>query len=204
VNRTDGLFGIEANVTNELEAKHLITETLKYCQKLDMLVCNVGSGRSVMPGKEYFDEWQRVINLNLLSATNVIEAAHDALEKTEGSIVCISSICGQETVPGAPITYTVAKAALNSYVRAISKPLGNKGVRINAVAPGNIIFKDSVWEKKLAENQAAVEQLLQREVALHRLGTPEDVAEIACYLLSEKARFITGGIFTVDGGQIRS
>ena len=64
-------------------------------------------------------------------------------------IVCVSSICGLEVIPGAPLTYSAAKAALNAYIRGVAVPLGADGVRINGIAPGNILFKGSVWERKL-------------------------------------------------------
>jgi 3-oxoacyl-[acyl-carrier protein] reductase len=71
----------------------------------------------VPPGEENHEEWQRVFAVNLWSATNIVEVASNALAASKGSIVCISSICGQEVVPGAPIAYSVAKVALNAYVR---------------------------------------------------------------------------------------
>ena len=71
---------------------------------IDILVCNVGSGSSVPPGQETYDEWHKVFAVNFFSATNLIEASLDFLEKSKGSIVCISSICGTEIIPGAPVT----------------------------------------------------------------------------------------------------
>ena len=79
----------------------------------------------------------------------MVEAANSELFKSKGSVVCISSICGLETIPGAPVTYSAAKAALNSYIKGISIPMANHGVRINGIAPGNILFPGSIWEKKL-------------------------------------------------------
>ena len=131
----------------------------------------------------------------------MVEAAGKALAATKGSIVCISSICGNEVVPGAPVTYSAAKAALNSYVRGIARPLGKQGIRINAIAPGNILFDGSVWSRNLAEDESAVKKMLERDVALNQLGTPMNVAELAAYLVSPRANFATGGIWTLDGGQ---
>ena len=119
-------------------------------------------------------------------------------------IVCVSSICGLEVVPGAPVTYSSAKAALHAYVRGISRPLGKMGVRINAVAPGNILFDGSVWSRKLAEDAGAVRNMLEYDVSLARLGTPRDVAELVAYLASPRASFATGGVWTLDGGQVHS
>jgi len=171
--------------------------------KLDILICNVGNGTSKIPGKEGPKDLNDMINTNLFSATNIVYSTKNLLEKSKGSIVCISSIAGIETI-GAPIGYSVGKAALNSFVKNISKPLGKKGIRVNVVAPGNIYFKNSVWDKKLKKNKKFVENMLKKEVALNRLGTPEDVSSIVNFLSSEKASFITGSMIIVDGGQIKS
>lgn len=199
-----GTIGIAGDMSHPQEAHKVVAEVVSTFGGLDILVCNVGSGRSVPPGEETPEEWQRVFALNLWSATNVIEAAKDTLIASKGSIVCISSICGLEAIPGAPVTYSAAKAALHAYVRGIARPLGKHGVRINAVAPGNILFDGSVWSKKLAEDRQAVETMLQRDVSLARLGVPADVASLVAYLASPSSGFATGQIWTLDGGQIRS
>jgi NAD(P)-dependent dehydrogenase (short-subunit alcohol dehydrogenase family) len=204
VAKMPGAAGIQADVTLPAQARQMVFDALIELGKLDILVCNVGSGRSVPPGEETFEEWKRIFDLNLHSVTNVVEAARDALAGTRGSIVCISSICGVELVPGAPVTYSAAKAALNAYVRGIARPLGKLGVRINAIAPGNILFPGSVWEKNLAENPGNVQDMLNRDVALGKLGNPQDIAELAAYLLSCKAGFATGAIWILDGGQVRN
>jgi len=195
---------VHGDVTRPDESRAVVAQVLDAFGRLDVLVCNVGSGRSVPPGQEHHDEWMRMLSLNLLSTTNMVEAAKDALAASRGCIVCISSICGQEVVPGAPVTYSAAKAALNAYIRGMARPLGRQDIRINGIAPGNIVFPGSVWERKLAEDAAAVEQMLQCEVALGRLGTPLDVAGLALWLASPEAGFATGGIYVVDGGQART
>jgi NAD(P)-dependent dehydrogenase (short-subunit alcohol dehydrogenase family) len=158
----------------------------------------------VPPGEETFSEWQRVFGLNLWSTTNAVEAARPALVASHGVIVCVSSICGLEVVPGAPITYSVAKAALHAYVRGMARPLGKLGVRVNAVAPGNILFEGSVWSRKLQEDADAVSTMLGRDVALGKLGTPQDVANLVVYLASPLSGFASGAVWTLDGGQAHS
>jgi 3-oxoacyl-[acyl-carrier protein] reductase len=192
-----------ADATDPDACRALIGATVARWGAIDVLVCNAGSGASVRPGEETPAEWRRLLGINFASATNMVEAARDALARTRGSIVCISSICGVETIPGAPLTYSAAKAALNSYVRGVCRPLGTLGVRINAIAPGNIVFDGSIWERKLKEDPAAVNAMLAREVALACLGRPEDVANMACFLASSAAGFATGSIHVLDGGQVR-
>jgi 3-oxoacyl-[acyl-carrier protein] reductase len=199
-----GSIGIVGDVTQPAEARQVVAEVLSTFGRLDILVCNVGSGRSVPPGNETAEEWQRVFALNLWSTTNSVEAARDALVASKGVIVCISSICGLEAIPGAPVTYSAAKAALHAYVRGIARPLGKQGVRINAVAPGNILFDGSVWAHKLAEDATGVQAMLAKEVALGSLGTPTDVGSLVAYLASPRNSFASGSVWTLDGGQVRA
>ena len=202
--KLSGAIAVEGDVTQPAEARRVVSEVVKSFGKLDIVVCNVGSGQSVPPGEETPEEWQRIFALNLWSTTNTVEAAQDALEASKGAIVCISSICGLEVIAGAPVTYSAAKAALHAYVRGIARPLGKLGIRINAIASGNILFDGSVWSRKLVEDAGAVQNMLGRDVALARLGTPRDVAELVVYLASPRTDFATGGVWTLDGGQVHS
>jgi len=199
-----GAVGIQGDVSNPKQAKKVVNGALEAFGALDILVCNVGSGRSVSPGRETFDEWNRVFAINLWSTTNTVEAAKEALIYSRGCIVCISSICGMEVVPSAPITYSAAKSALHAYVRGIARPFGAHGVRINAVAPGNISFDGSAWEKRMSDDKEGVEDMLRSEVSLGRLGKVEDVANLVAYLASPTSGFATGQVWTVDGGQTRA
>ena len=78
-----------------------------------------------------------------------------------------------------------------------------QGIRINAVAPGNILFKGSVWDRKLKTNPKEVKKMLKKEVAMNRLGTPEEIASMVAFLSSSRSSFTTGAIFVVDGGQTK-
>lgn len=199
-----GSVSVVGDVTIAQEAQRVVREAVNSLGGLDILVCNVGSGQSVPPGNENYGEWQRVFSKNLWSTTNTVEAARDALVATKGAIICISSICGLEVINGAPITYSVAKAAINAYVRGIARPLGRQGVRINAVAPGNILFDGSVWARKKAADELAVQTMLEENVALRSLGMPADVANLVTYLASKRSGFCTGAVWNVDGGQTRA
>lgn len=178
-----------------VEAKH---------GSLDVLVTCAGSGTSVPPGEETPDEWLRVMGINLLSATNMVEASVPLLRRSRiATIVCISSICGVEAL-GAPVTYSAAKAALSMAVKAWSRPFGKMGIRINAVSPGNIFTTGGTWDRKTQADPDGVAAMLSREVPLGRFGTPDEIANTVVFLASPRAAFVTGSNVVADGGQTRS
>jgi 3-oxoacyl-[acyl-carrier protein] reductase len=194
-----------ADVRSEAGAGALVADVVRRWGRLDAVVCNVGSGASVPPGQESEAEWRRVLDLNLLATTSTIAAARPELAKGHGdrAIVCISSICGLAAL-GAPVTYSAAKAALNATVRGLARPLALEGIRINAVAPGNILFEGGTWAHKLHQSPETVADMLARDVALRRFGTIEEIANIAAFLVSPRASFVTGTVVVADGGQLRA
>ncbi len=193
---------VAADVTKSSECKKLVKKIISAYGHLDILVCNVGDGKSAASGTETSKDWQKMFEVNLQSTTNIIEASKKELSKTKGSIVCISSIAGLNVV-GAPIAYSAMKSALNTYVKCSARPLGEKNIRINAIAPGNIMFKGSVWEKKKKQNPLYVSKMLKNEVSLRRFGIPTEIANLVIFLSSPCSSFITGSVYVIDGGQIR-
>ena len=199
----DDVSYFTADVTKNSECKKLVKHTIKTFGNIDILICNVGDGNSPKPGNEKINDWKKMLDINLNSAINLISASYTSLKKTSGSVVCISSIAGIETTD-APIPYSIAKSALNSYVKNISKPFAKAGIRINAVAPGNILFKGSIWEKKLAKNKNKVLDMISTKVAMNRFGTPDEIANAVSFLVSPLSSFTTGNILVIDGGQIKN
>ncbi len=181
---------------------------LKEIGFLDHLICNIGSGKSVPPLQEDRDEFQRMLDINLMGAVESVREMLPLIEKSvseeraSNSIIFTGSICGIETL-GCPVAYASAKSAMVTYAKNIARPLGQRGIRVNVVSPGNIIFSGSTWEDKLAQDKAAVEAMLEREVPLSRLGTVEEIADVVVFLASERAGFVSGANWVVDGGQTR-
>ena len=176
---------------------------------LDHLVCNIGSGKSVPPLDEDVTEFQRMLDINLLNAVGTVNQLYPLLEKSVSkdsclpSITLVGSICGVETL-GCPVAYASAKSALISYAKNISLPLGRKGIRVNVVSPGNIMFTGSTWEKKIAEDPDKVDAMLKNEVPLQCFGDIEGVANAVVFLASKRAKFVNGANWVIDGGQTRS
>ena len=203
----DRTSGHVCDVSDRDQCVKLIDDVVTRWGGLDIVISSLGNGASVPPGSEMPDEWRRMFDINFFSSMNLIAAARPALKRDRedecSSITLISSICGQETL-GAPVTYSAAKAALNAAIKGLSRPLALEGIRLNSVAPGNILCEGGVWDRKLKDDRAGVEAMLRREVALMRLGTPEEIASAVTYVASPKASFVVGEVFVVDGGQVRS
>jgi len=198
-----GSFPIQGDVTNYKIAKKIVNNAVKNLRSIDILVCNVGSGKSEKAGEESYNEWEKIFKKNFWSVINIVKESQKFLIKSKGNIVCISSICGLEVILGAPATYSTAKSALNAYIKCMSYFFGKYGVRINGIAPGNILFKNSTWEKKLKRQINKTRKFLSENVPLKKFGSTHDIAHLTAYLVSKKSEFITGSIFTIDGGQTR-
>ncbi len=196
--------GFTCDFTNDAEVAYLADQIKCSWGHLDILVCNVGSGKSVSPLNETSQEWRKVVDTNLFTATSAVQHCLPLLKRSsKPSIVLISSICGVEAL-GAPVTYSVAKSGLIALAANWANPLGRLGIRINVVSPGNIMFPGSVWEEKKDTSLEQVEEMLKKEVPLGRFGSMDDIAAAVAFLSSPRAAFITGTNLIIDGGQTRN
>lgn len=190
----------KADLVKPEECKLILEKILKRWGKIDYLVCNIGGGKTAKPLKEELKDWNEMFELNFLSTVSIIKYCTPLLEKSQGAIVCISSIAGIENI-GAPIPYSVSKSALNVFIKGMTSHLAKRMIRINGISPGNIIFKGSTWEEKIKEDRKKVSKFLKNNVALERLGKPEEITPMVLFLLSDMASFMTGSIIIIDGGQ---
>jgi 3-oxoacyl-[acyl-carrier protein] reductase len=170
--------------------------------RLDCLVLNVGSGSGERGAQLARSEWERVYAANLWTSVELAQAALGRLSQSAGSIVLTASIAGLEA-QGAPIPYATAKAALITYASELARVVGPDRVRVNAVAPGNILFPGGTWERLTAAEPERWRTFLEREVPLARFGTPEEIADAIVFMASERSSFTTGACLVVDGGQTR-
>ena len=177
----------------------LISELiLKKSKGIDIVVANVGNGKASLAPLQSDNDWEKSWDINFKSALNSANVFLPIIN-TLGSFTFISSIAGKEYL-GAPNSYSVAKSAINTLMKSLSHKFDNK-LRVNSIAPGNIIFKKSRWEEILSESPEAVNKMLEDKVPLKRFGTPEEIANAVVFIASPKASFISGASINVDGGQ---
>lgn len=191
---------INGDVTNQAEMQNAIAETIERFGQLDVLVNAAGHISNGTIENTSVEDWDKMMNVNLRAVFYLMQLATPHLLRTQGNVVNVSSVTGLRSFPGV-LAYCVSKAGVDQLTRCAALELAAKGVRVNAVNPGVVVTE---IHKRGGMGQEAYEQFLQHSKTTHpmgRVGDPREIADLVLYLASEKASWITGATYSIDGGR---
>jgi len=190
-------YAARCDLRDAADVERMVRDAGRALGGIDVLVNNA-SGFGAGDGE---DAWEASLSVDVLSAVRASRAALPHLEGRPGAtILHIASIWGFRHSARVP-AYAAAKAAIMNYTASQAAALAPRRIRVNAIAPGSIEFPGGTWEKR----RLAADPLYATVVATipwGRMGTPEEVADVALFLASPQARWITGQTIAVDGGQL--
>ena len=193
-------LAVRADVSEPESVKNLVRKTVEEFGRLDIMVNNAGIEQKMPFLDTPLEVWDRTIAVNLTGAwLGCQEAAKRMVGKGEGGrIINVSSVHEDRPMPtNSP--YCASKGGLRMLMRTIAVELAPHRITVNNIAPGAI---ETPINENLEEEPAQMEKLLS-EIPLGRIGQPEEVAELALYLASDEAAYVTGSTFTIDGGMVR-
>lgn len=194
--------GLAADVTQPGEVERFVDEAAQALGGVDVVVANVGgsAGRGLLESTP--EDWQTTFDLNLFHAVRTIRAAVPHMQQRGGgSAVSIASISGWKPAPTAQ--YGASKAAEIFLASSLAWDLAAQRIRVNTVSPGSIMFEGGGWDRFRSQQAERFAAFQQREFPWGRLGTPEEVADVVVFVLSERASWINGANIAVDGAQGR-
>lgn len=184
----------KSDVKNLAQMKNMVNETKEKFGRLDIIVNNAGILRDKALMLMGVEDWEDVISTNLSGAFNLIKAAIVTLMKEkQGNIINITSVAGIKGMPR-QVNYSASKAGLVGMTKALAKEVASYNIRVNAIAPGYI---DTDMVGGLKENHKTE---LMKRIPLNRFGTPDEVAKVVTFLASERSKYITGQVISIDGG----
>jgi 3-oxoacyl-[acyl-carrier protein] reductase len=188
---------VQADVTKAADVQSLVKQTELEFGPIDILVNNAGSLIERLKILELSDErWDEVINLNLKSAFLCSKAvAETMITRKSGSIVNVSSIAGRNGGALGSIHYSTAKGGIITFTKGLAKELAPHGVRVNAVSPGVIA---TPYHEQFSS--ADMMKAYIGMIPLGRIGQPEEVASVICFLASDAASFLVGETIEINGG----
>ncbi|HEV7859549.1 MAG TPA: SDR family oxidoreductase [Pyrinomonadaceae bacterium] len=204
---TDGkhgeLWAVRADVTNEDDVQRALTGTIEKFGRLDVVVNAAGHISNGTIENTTPDAWDAMLNVNLRAVFNLMQRAVPHLALTRGNIVNVSSVTGLRAFPGV-LAYCVSKAGLDQLTRCAALELAPKGIRVNAVNPGVVVTD---IHKRGGMSEEAYAAFLEHSKTTHplgRVGEAREVAELILYLASERAAWITGATYSIDGGRAQT
>lgn len=189
-------IGMRLNVTDAEETQAVISRIADEYGSISVLVNNAGITRDNLFMRMKDEEWDDVISTNLTSVYRLCRLVIKPMVKARGGrIINISSVVGITGNAG-QVNYSAAKAGVLGLTKSLARELGSRSITINAVAPG---FIESDMTNSLPDEQ---KEKLKGEIALGRLGTPDDIAQTCLFLASKGGAYITGQTISVNGGMV--
>ena len=184
----------KCNVSDFEACEAMIKDIVKEHGRLDILVNNAGITKDGLIMKMKEEDFDSVLNVNLKGTFNTIRhSARQMLRQKSGKIINISTVSGILGNAG-QANYAASKAGVIGLTKTMARELGSRGITVNAIAPG---FVDTEMTGVLSEE---IRENACRQIILGRFGKPEDIANVAVFLASDKADYITGQVISVDGG----
>jgi 3-oxoacyl-[acyl-carrier protein] reductase len=201
------VVGRVVDVTDPVALAAAVDEVAGELGGLDRVVANVGGsvGRNLLdsPATEVAQGFAATFDLNVGHAVTMVRAAHPHLVRAGGgAALLVSSVSGAR--PSPPTAYSVAKAAESQLARVLGAELAGQRIRVNAISPGSIDAPGNGWAQLREQDPAAYAEFVAGDFPWGRMGTAEEVASVAVFLLSERASWVTGTDVAVDGGQQRA
>ena len=196
-------LGIKADVTSEEDARRAVGETVGRFAALDVLVNAAGIISNGTVETTPLDDWDAMMNVNLRSVFHLMQLAVPYLERRPGNVVNVSSVTGLRAFPGV-LAYCVSKAGVDQLTRCAALELAPKGVRVNAVNPGVVVTDIHRRGGMAEENYAAFLERSKQTHPLGRVGQTREVADLVLFLASDRASWITGATYSIDGGRAQT
>ena len=191
------IIGIECNTGDMESIKNVVNQTISQFGKVDILVNNAAANPYYGPIlKSQDSHWEKIWDINVKGYFNFIKACSASMEQHKyGKIINVASIAAKTPLDGLGV-YNISKAAVVMLTKVLAKEMATSNIQVNTLAPGLIKtdFSRALWEDESVYNE------IIKSIPQARMGEPEDLSGMALYLASDASDFITGSMFTVDGG----